>query len=312
MTKLEKENFTSRETETRKLAYDVDFRAWTKEHPGAMKTFLEIVRSKEFKDAVAGDIIEKGEMRVTLIEQIYNRGPRLKLELNGVEFFVKIEETNLEKQGFARGHKEFVDSQKAKELLGDLPGVEIYEPQLGYQTESESFFVSKWIDLPVLYDYVEMLSAQNNKEKVSELSKRKKEIQEVLEDFTDIVEYNMFYDPQNDKIILFDVSRSPMTIYIDDTRTPDDFEYNTVARNFDEFRALVERAEIGGEVIGKISFDNDLGEGEKEGWKMLRWLAENYPKYFDGRTDLRVHSANPVARKKMEEFIKYCIILYKK
>ena len=151
-----------------------------------------------------------------------------------------------------------------------------------------------------------MFSDKNNKEKVSELSKRKKEIQKVLKDFTDIMEYNMFYDSRTDKIILFDVSRSPRTVYIDDTRIPDNFEYNTVARNFNEFRALIERAEANGEVIGKISFDNDLGEGEKEGWVMLRWLAENYPKYFDGKTELKVHSANPVARKKMEEFVKDC------
>src|SRR3989338_7488453 len=193
MTKLGKESFKSRETETRKLAYDEDFRAWMKEHPGAMKTFLEIVHSKEFKDAVEGDIIERGEIKVTVIGLYYLRGPRLRLELGGTNFFVKIE-TSLQERDYARGHKEFVDSKKAKELLGDLLGVEIYEPQLGYQTENESFFVSKWIDLPVLYDYVEMLSAQNNKEKVSELSKRKKEIQKVLKDFTDIMEYNMFYD----------------------------------------------------------------------------------------------------------------------
>ena len=156
MTKLGKESFKSRETETRKLAYDEDFRAWMKEHPGAMKTFLEIVHSKEFKDAVEGDIIERGEIKVTVIGLYYLRGPRLRLELGGTNFFVKIE-TNSQEQGYAWGHKEFVDSQKVKELLKDLPGVEVYEPQLGYQTESESFFVSKWIDLPGIQEYMDML-----------------------------------------------------------------------------------------------------------------------------------------------------------
>jgi len=308
MTKLEKGSFTSRETETRKLAYDEDFRAWMKEHPRAMKTFLEIVHSHEFKNAKEGDVFERGEIMVTAIGQHSYRGPRLKLELAGSNFFVKIEKESQE-QGFAWGHKEFVDSQKAKELLAGLSGVEVYESQLGYQTEKESFFVSKWIDLPGIQEYMDMLidnDEEGNEEKVFELRKKNREIHEVLKDFFDINDYNMFYDPQTDKIILFDISRPPMGIYIDDTRTPDDPEYNATVRNFREFKALIERAEASGEVIGKISFDNDLGEGESQGWEILKWLADKYPKYFDGRTELKVHSANPVAREKMQEFIKYC------
>ena len=50
--------------------------------------------------------------------------------------------------------------------------------------------------------------------------------------------------------------------------------------------------------IEEISCDNDLGENETEGYKLLDWLeatGRNYP--------IRIHSANPVARERMRAII---------
>ena len=47
-----------------------------------------------------------------------------------------------------------------------------------------------------------------------------------------------------------------------------------------------------------ISCDNDLGENEAEGYKLLDWLeatGRNIP--------IRIHSANPVARQRMKAII---------
>ena len=47
-----------------------------------------------------------------------------------------------------------------------------------------------------------------------------------------------------------------------------------------------------------ISCDNDLGEYEAEGYKLLDWLeatGRSYP--------IRIHSANPVARERMRAII---------
>lgn len=51
--------------------------------------------------------------------------------------------------------------------------------------------------------------------------------------------------------------------------------------------------------IEEISCDNDLGEGLPEGYKLLDWLeATGY------NIPIRIHSANPVARAKMQSIIK--------
>ena len=62
--------------------------------------------------------------------------------------------------------------------------------------------------------------------------------------------------------------------------------------NFKEFCETIER--IGIENFELISFDNDLGDGELEGYDCAKWLV--YEKKYDLRNiKINVHSANPKA-----------------
>lgn len=57
--------------------------------------------------------------------------------------------------------------------------------------------------------------------------------------------------------------------------------------------------------ISILSLDNDLGENQPEGYKVLdelEMLKFNYPN-FSLPDEIRVHSANPVARKRMQQVI---------
>ncbi len=77
------------------------------------------------------------------------------------------------------------------------------------------------------------------------------------------------------------------------------------AVNFEEFKNLLEEAQKEGETIEAVSFDNDLGEGEKEGWEILQWLSENHPEMFRPEVSLEVHSANSEAAVRMRGKIKF-------
>lgn len=57
--------------------------------------------------------------------------------------------------------------------------------------------------------------------------------------------------------------------------------------------------------INIISLDNDLGEGQEEGYKVLDEIEEIYKNNIGIflPNEIRVHSANPVARKRMEMVI---------
>ena len=203
------EKYINRETETRKLVYGVDFRQWMKEHPEAVKDFLDFVNGEEFTDSKEGDVIETDKMRVTVLQKEQmdqhtdeDRGPRFKFEVEGEIFFIKMEKV------WAKGHEEAMSTERARKLLKNIPKVEIYEPQLGYQTDTQSFFVSKWIDLPLLRIYMDKLSDDNKKEKAERhrLYLRSLEITKVLEEFHDANFLNMFYDSDTDTIILFDIA----------------------------------------------------------------------------------------------------------
>lgn len=73
------------------------------------------------------------------------------------------------------------------------------------------------------------------------------------------------------------------------------------ARNFAEFKALIEKSVRDNELIEVIDFDNDLGDGEKEGHEILTWLSENYPKLVVGETEIKIHSANTVENEAMRK-----------
>lgn len=50
--------------------------------------------------------------------------------------------------------------------------------------------------------------------------------------------------------------------------------------------------------IEEISCDNDLGENEVEGYKLLNWLEATHR-----NIPIRIHSDNPIARQRMELII---------
>lgn len=75
-------------------------------------------------------------------------------------------------------------------------------------------------------------------------------------------------------------------------------------RNFSEFKKLLEKSLDRGENIEGISFDNDLGEGEIDGWEIARWLTENHPEIFSTNPEMHIHSANPSGRENLEHYIR--------
>ena len=89
-----------------------------------------------------------------------------------------------------------------------------------------------------------------------------------------------------------------MKLWLDDIRpAPEGWTWNLHVDNMiDDIKWLMHR----GYVIEMISLDNDLGELEKEGYKVLDWLESlQIPIEFG----IHIHSANPVARDRMRAII---------
>lgn len=95
-----------------------------------------------------------------------------------------------------------------------------------------------------------------------------------------------------------------MKIFLDDCRQEPSGWART--HQVDETIGLLVKCQESGEVVEVVSLDNDLGADVLEGRKVLDWLEEmkHFNPDFNLPKKVVVHSANPVARQRMETVIK--------
>ena len=87
-------------------------------------------------------------------------------------------------------------------------------------------------------------------------------------------------------------------IYLDDERFPKSPGW-IIVRNFKEFKHEI----LTNGLPDEFSFDHDLGDNEKTGYEIVKWLIDDMN--FDIRgIKINVHSANPVGKKNIEMYIK--------
>jgi len=193
------------ETGNKQLAYTSEFKEFIHQNPGAVRSFEAIINRVNGSDANRGDVFQEGDIKatvVTLRSTIREEYYFFKVEIGDKKFFVKCE-----KGSGLRGYEEFSSSAEARELLKDMQDVEVVDFQLGYQdAHGNSYFVSRWQDLPTLVEYLDELNSSRRDSEAAELYTKVKAIREVLPSFSDIAVWNMFYDAAKKKFYLFDLN----------------------------------------------------------------------------------------------------------
>ena len=89
-----------------------------------------------------------------------------------------------------------------------------------------------------------------------------------------------------------------MNLWLDDIRTPPTDRPWLHVRTVEECIAKIKR-----KVPQRLSLDNDLGEGLRQGYEVLDWLEERAFRGLAIPEEISVHSANPVARQRMQTVI---------
>jgi len=84
-----------------------------------------------------------------------------------------------------------------------------------------------------------------------------------------------------------------MKIFLDDERTPPEDWYLVSTP-----QEAIEWLQTGS--VEEISLDHDLGEGPDNGYQVILWIEEAVALRRFVPPKIRVHSANPSARQKME------------
>lgn len=72
--------------------------------------------------------------------------------------------------------------------------------------------------------------------------------------------------------------------------------------NFKEFKEVLDGALERGEKIEALDFDNDLGDGELQGWEIAKWLTDQHPEIFEEVKELKSHSENSGGGKERIEY----------
>lgn len=99
-----------------------------------------------------------------------------------------------------------------------------------------------------------------------------------------------------------------LKIWLDDVRSPPDASW-TWCETATSCLHIIN--DVGLEQIDAISFDNDLGDGNLEGYQVLNRVEEYcHILILKSVPILTVHSANPVARQRMETIIERIQNLY--
>ena len=205
-------------TEHKKLAYTEDFKEWIKANPGVIEDFNQLIAKLDtiplstigLKNVQNKEVVTEGPITATIIDTYTSRfGKRyyyFKLDIGEDSFFVKSKpKTAINTKG--EGYDEFKSTSEAKQKIKDIPWVEVIEFQVGYQdNKGNTFFVSKWRDLPRLDLHIKDLRDKGQNSEVADLSEKVGKLRELLPDFLDFKAHNMMYDPEAGKIVLFDLS----------------------------------------------------------------------------------------------------------
>jgi len=205
---------------SREIKVEDDFRELLHNNPGALKSFLNLDREINDTDPLTQDnfrdsVFEDGNVRITpLIPEIKNKIERsgdyfsaaiyMKASIGEASFFVK---TKAGYEGESLGTEELqsLKQLKAEITENNIEDLEVVDFQLGYKDKDRTYFVSKWLNLPTLNNYLRIHSEHD--EEAGQVTKRFDVIKQKLLNlgYRDVHALNTFYDEKTKKFYVFDI-----------------------------------------------------------------------------------------------------------
>lgn len=203
------------------IGYTHEFRDFIKKDPKVIADFkhlwkrLDDIRISDLRSESVTQTFTEGSIHARVIntyqlEEESNRVYYFQLTIGGESFFVKCEGMPFR----GKGYEEYKNTSEVRERLKEIPWVDTVEFMLGYQDEEgRSLYVSKWLNLPLLNEYISGLDQFDNRQDIQELNRKVGELQKLLPEFHDLTKRNMFFDPESKKIILFDLHTKSQDLY---------------------------------------------------------------------------------------------------
>lgn len=190
--------------------YRPEFKNWLKEHPQAMSKVVKLIdKIIQIPRAERKGGEQEGDVQVIPFNSPYS--DIFKVVVGSDKFFVKRDQERMNISGVppVGGQVEYYGSAIAKEDLGEDPDVEIIDFQLAYTNRRDynnrfGYFVSRWEDLETIDKYLtnpDLSSAEK-----SEIEAKILRVKRLFSAYHDVKPENMFYNPKNKKIVMFDLN----------------------------------------------------------------------------------------------------------
>lgn len=187
-----------------------EFKEFMKAHPDFLSRARAVI--DQIHQGYSSRIVERDHSDPITIkrhEHYETRSPYYQLSYAGRDFLVKLEG---HASAFDQGYAQAQATKKAERILreSNLENVQIIPWHLGYSDKKSHYYVAEWRgDLETLGRITGRLARENPQEALR-LDDRVAAIVNVLQaqGYNDVDKRNMFYDPQSDTILLFDLSQS--------------------------------------------------------------------------------------------------------
>lgn len=185
------------------LAYTEEFKAFVHEHPSVIRDIVAKLSKLVNSGSREGQVIEEEGIKI-VVEKNRLKANIFSVELHGRKFFLKMGKY------LEYGYDEIVSAAEAKkridEVQSDLPlGVEVVDYQLGFTQGGLNFFIAPWEDINHLSEYQEKIKGDKDKEEA--FDKTLTILIGLFQDFEDFRVLNMGYNPQTNKIVLYDLHK---------------------------------------------------------------------------------------------------------
>jgi hypothetical protein len=222
-----------KEGEHRQMGYAEDFKRFIEEHKDEhlLKRFKEL--EKRLEGEPYGTVLTDVDLAVKIDEE--RSGPRrhdqdynvyFKVQFGEDDIFFVKRERLLKITPEHNSINEARAALRAETALQGIEGVKVVNPQLAFKNKECSYFVSRWVELPELGEYLSQILYRRCPKveadrRYVDLLGRKSRISEILSSsfteeerragyaFADMMNYNAFYDEDTDTIVLFDLHTVP-------------------------------------------------------------------------------------------------------
>lgn len=206
------------ESKEKKLVYTQEAKNFIKQNPGVLREAISMIESlvNDFAKGRKTKAIKRGGFEMTFLkdkvflehDDDFDDQGYFKFKVGKNSFFLKRQKNTIEELLIKEHHgiNEIKSAAEAKDLVADLPWVEVLPYFLAYRDKKYSYYVSKWENITSVLGYFSGLPFGKAKMFFDDYEKKYQTLAQRLGGYADLRD-NVFINSKRNKLILTDLHK---------------------------------------------------------------------------------------------------------